>query len=225
MYQKRQISLPVQNRKTTNRRLGMIVTSFQDSRPREKQICPTFSYFVINKALLFHFLANWLAQNKKMTEKSVFREAWSPEMTSQSFPVSCFWFHGFVPTGSEIWRFWHIKTRGRKIAIERSFLLYYISTLRRFNRANKKKNCHIHLKLNDVIELQILYFVYQWSHRLLPPCFSEYFKFTSSVQFLFNEAIMQQKSLCNLSQYHPIWPTFPKIHWSSPFEFLAYKYN
>ena len=32
-----------------------------------------------------------------------------------------------------------------------------------------------------VIELQIPYFVYQCSHRLLPPCFSEYFKFTSSV--------------------------------------------
>ena len=39
------------------------------------------------------------------------------------------------------------------------------------------------LKLNDVIELQILSFVYQWSHRLfpVPPCFNEYFKFTSSV--------------------------------------------
>ena len=37
------------------------------------------------------------------------------------------------------------------------------------------------LKLNDVIELQILSFVYQRSHRLLPHCFSEYFKFTSSV--------------------------------------------
>ena len=35
------------------------------------------------------------------------------------------------------------------------------------------------LKLNDVIESQILSFVYQWSRRLLPPCFSEYFKFTS----------------------------------------------
>ena len=37
------------------------------------------------------------------------------------------------------------------------------------------------LKLNDVIESQILSFVYQWSRRLLPPCFSEYFEFTSSV--------------------------------------------
>ena len=30
-----------------------------------------------------------------MSEKSVFREAWSPKMTSQSFPVSCFWSCGF----------------------------------------------------------------------------------------------------------------------------------
>ena len=36
-------------------------------------------------------------------------------------------------------------------------------------------------KLNDITESQILYFVYQWSRRLLPPYFSEYFKFTSSV--------------------------------------------
>ena len=37
------------------------------------------------------------------------------------------------------------------------------------------------LKLKYVIESQILSFVYQWSGRLLPPCFSEYFKFTLSV--------------------------------------------
>ena len=34
------------------------------------------------------------------------------------------------------------------------------------------------LKLNDVIELQVLSFVYQWSRGLLAPCFNEYFKFT-----------------------------------------------
>ena len=37
------------------------------------------------------------------------------------------------------------------------------------------------LKLNNLIEFQILSFVYQWSHKLLPSCFNEYFKFTSSV--------------------------------------------
>ena len=54
----------------------MIVTSVQDSKPREKQISPTFSYFLINNTLLYHFLANCLAHDKKiMSEKSVFREA------------------------------------------------------------------------------------------------------------------------------------------------------
>ena len=54
----------------------MILTSFQDFKFRAKQTCPTFSYFLINNALLYHFLANLLPHNKKMsTEKSVFREA------------------------------------------------------------------------------------------------------------------------------------------------------
>ena len=48
----------VQNCETKNRGLGTIVTSIQDSKPREKQISPTFSYFLINNALLYHFLAN-----------------------------------------------------------------------------------------------------------------------------------------------------------------------
>ena len=56
----------------------------------------TFSYFLIKNALLYHFLANWLAHNK-MTDKSVFGEPWSPELKSQSFPVSFFWCRGFVP--------------------------------------------------------------------------------------------------------------------------------
>ena len=51
----------------------MIVTSFQDLKLCGKQISPTFSYFLINSALLYHFLANLLAHKKKMTEKSVFR--------------------------------------------------------------------------------------------------------------------------------------------------------
>ena len=57
----------------------MIVTSFLDFKLREKQISPTFSYKQCT-----------IARNKKMAEKSVFREAWSPEVTSQSFPVSRF---------------------------------------------------------------------------------------------------------------------------------------
>lgn len=51
------------------------------------------------------------------------------------------------------------------------------------------------LKLNDVIELQILSFFYQWSHRLLPPCFNKYFKFTSSVHSY------SKKQSCNRNLY------------------------
>ena len=152
MYQKCQTSPSggLQNCETKNRRLGTIVTSFQDFKLREKQISPTFSYLLINNSLLYHFLANWLAHYKKMTEKSVFRETWSPEMTSQSFPVSWFGLAVLYPTGSEIWRSWYIKTRGRKIAID--FFLLYLSVHwgNLISRANKNRNlfyiqcCHLY---------------------------------------------------------------------------------
>ena len=48
----------VQNSETKNRRLGMIVTSFQDSKLREKQIFSNFFDFLINNALLNQLLAN-----------------------------------------------------------------------------------------------------------------------------------------------------------------------
>ena len=101
------------------------------------------SYFVLNNALLYHFSANGLAHNKKMTKKSVFREAWSPEMTSQSFPVSCFWSCGFVPH-----RKWNLtllvhQNTGKENRYRIIFFAIHISSLRRFNRANKKIR-HIH---------------------------------------------------------------------------------
>ena len=43
----------VQHRETKIRRLG---TSFRDSKPQEKQISPSFTYFLINNTLLYHFL-------------------------------------------------------------------------------------------------------------------------------------------------------------------------
>ena len=104
------------------------------------------SYFLINNALLYHFLANWLAHNKKMTEKSIFREAWSPELTSQSFPVSCFWCRGFVPH-----RKWNLtllvhQNTGKENRYGKIFFATLISTLGRFNRANKKKSVIYTLK-------------------------------------------------------------------------------
>ena len=42
----------------------MIVTSFQDFKLHRKEISQTYSYFLINNALLYLFLANLLAHNK-----------------------------------------------------------------------------------------------------------------------------------------------------------------
>jgi len=37
------------------------------------------------------------------------------------------------------------------------------------------------LNPNDIIKMQVLSFVYQWSRKLLPSCFNEYFKFITSL--------------------------------------------
>ena len=87
----------VQNRETTNRRLETIEMSFQDSKPREKQISQSFSYCELINLLRNGTIVCCLKENNKMSEESVFCEAWSPEVTSQSFPVSCFWSCRFVP--------------------------------------------------------------------------------------------------------------------------------
>ena len=94
MCQKCQISLLVGYKTVTPK---TIVTSIQDSKPREKQISQSFSYCELINLLRNGTIVRCLWENKKTLEKSVFREAWSPELTSQSFPVPWFWSHGFVP--------------------------------------------------------------------------------------------------------------------------------
>ena len=69
-----------------------------------------------------------------MTEKSVFREAWILEMTSQSFPVFCFWSRGFVPDRK---RAFVTQNTGKENRYRKNFFAIHISTLRRFNWANK----------------------------------------------------------------------------------------
>ena len=51
----------VQNRETKSRRLGTIVTSFQESRPREKQISPTFSYFFYKQRTIVPFFSELIS--------------------------------------------------------------------------------------------------------------------------------------------------------------------
>ena len=76
----------VWNCETKNRWLGVIVTE---------------------NSFLSHFLPVIEVMNPPRNgikvQKSVFPETSNPEMTSQSFPVTCFWSHGFVP--HRMWNF------------------------------------------------------------------------------------------------------------------------
>ena len=130
----------VQNRDTKNRRLGTIVASIQDSKPREKRISQSFSYCELINLLRNGTIVLCLWENKKTSEKPVFREAWSPELTSQSFPVPCFWSRGFVPH-----RKWNLmllvhQNTGKENRYGKNLFVVLISTLGRFDRANKKKS-------------------------------------------------------------------------------------
>ena len=59
------------------------------------------------------------------------------------------------------------------------------------------------LNLNDVIKSQILFFVYQWSRRLLSPCFGEHFKFTSVHSFSTRQSCNRNLNVAsvNTTQY------------------------
>ena len=98
----------------------MIVTSFQDFKLSEKTDSQSFSYCELINSLRNGIIVHCLQENKRMLEKSVFCEAWSREIPQS--PVFCLVI--LYPTGSEICRFWYIKTRERKIAIEKNFCLY-----------------------------------------------------------------------------------------------------
>ena len=98
-----------------------------------------------------------------MSKKSVFREAWSPEMMSQLFPVSCFWSCSFVPHPN-----WNLmllvhQNTGKENRYQKSFLAILISTLGRFNQANKKRICHVRFKYALIFCNYLLFWTLQVS--------------------------------------------------------------
>ena len=114
IWQKQQISLSV-GYKTAKLKQETgndcdIISGLQASRKTNFSDIFLFSY---NQRTI-------IAHNKKMTKKSVFREAWSPEMASQSFPVYSFWSRGFVPH-----RKWNLASKhGKGKSLWKFFLCY-----------------------------------------------------------------------------------------------------
>ena len=83
----------------------------------------------------------------KMSEKSVFPETLSPEMTSQSFSVARFWSRGFVPH-----RKWNLtllvhQNIGKENRYRKTFFCYSYQYIVETSSSKLKKICHIHFKL------------------------------------------------------------------------------
>ena len=112
----------------------MIVTSFQGLKYPGKQISPTFSYFPINNVLLYHFLANSLAHNTKMTDKSVFLHNYSQS------PV-----FGFRK-GGEILTFLIRQNTEKENCYRIYFVLLYLHVPLYCGDFIKQKNCHVRFK-------------------------------------------------------------------------------
>ena len=105
-----------------------------------------FSYCELINLLRNGTIVHCLWENKKTSEKSVFREAWSPGLTSQSFPVPCFWSFGFVPH-----RKWNLmllvhQNRGKENRYGKNFLLHLSADWGDLIE-QIKKICHIHFKV------------------------------------------------------------------------------
>ena len=63
------------------------------------------------------------------------------------------------------------------------------------------------LKFSDIIHLEILSFVYQWSHKITPTCFPDYFKPISSVHSYYTRQSLNENLLVN-----PVHTTQYGIH-------------
>lgn len=60
------------------------------------------------------------------------------------------------------------------------------------------------LKFSDIIHLEILSFVYQWSHKLTNTCFTDYFKPISSVHSYYTRQSLNENlfvNTANTTQY------------------------
>ena len=85
-------------------------------------------------------LKNWLAHYKKMSEKSVFRKAWSPEWRHNRSQCPVFGLAVLIPH----WK-WNLtclvhQNTGKENRYWKFFFAIHVSTLRRFNQTNKKNS-------------------------------------------------------------------------------------
>ena len=138
----------VQNHDTKNRRLGTIVTSIQNSKPREKQISQSFSYCELINLLRNGTIVPCLWENKNVSEICFSRglESWIDVtiVSSPLFLVSRF----CTPTEVKFDAFGTSKQGKGKSLWNKTFLLHLAAHWGDLIE-QIKKICHIHVKLEE----------------------------------------------------------------------------
>ena len=123
------------------------MTSFQDLMLLGKPISPTFSYFLVNSALLYHFFPEFISSSSENDWKICFPpsfKSWSNNdvttIPSLLILVSRF----CTPPKVKFDAFGTSKPREGK-SISKYLFCYSYQYIVRFYRANKEKVCQIHL--------------------------------------------------------------------------------
>jgi len=74
------------------------------------------------------------------------------------------------------------------------------------------------LKFNDIIHSEILSFVYQWFHKLVPSCFVDFFKPISSIHEYPARQSLNENLFIKIDSNYPIWYSLSSLHWFQPLE-------
>jgi len=80
------------------------------------------------------------------------------------------------------------------------------------------------LKFNDVIHSEILYFVYQWFHKLIPSCFFGFFQTHILHTWLSYTSVCEWKFIHKINSNYPMWYSLSSLHWFPSLE-LTVKYH
>ena len=166
MYSKEKFSIAIflprvfrwgTNREIKSRRLGTIVTSFQDFKLRENRFSDIFLLSYKQRTIV-PFFSELISSRYENDWEICFSRSLKSWNDITIIPVSYFWSRGFVPH-----RKWNLtllvhQNTGKENCYRKFFFAIHISTLRRFNRANKKNLSYTLLRLQCLqFTLRLLY--------------------------------------------------------------------
>jgi len=81
------------------------------------------------------------------------------------------------------------------------------------------------LKFYDIIHSEILSFVYQWFHKLVPSCFFGFFQTDILYIWVSYTSVTEWKFIYQPDSNYPIWYSISSLHWLHPLELTTNYYQ